>query len=205
MLLQKAVGPDVALVNSWIQKTEAKRAHALPGASTNVTYTEYLKFLMQQAKVHDLSTPFKRPTRHAHQAESFYNDNDNGVHDEEEDDVYSDFIAHMSISNETMSNEQTVLAFAAYQRNRPPPKPRDPEADIDQPLYGGLTRELRIAWGRETTENRKKILAQNKNKSPKQGAKKNSELSVYMGQSEGYDSEASAYSEATYGLSLIHI
>ena len=198
MLLQKATNPDVALSNSWVQKTEAKRANALPGAPTAVSYTEYLKFLMQQSKVHDLNTPFKRPTRHAHQAESFYNDNDNGVIDGE-DDGTSDFIANMSISGETMSNEQTVLAFAAYQRNRPPPRPRDPEADIDQAIYSKCSREFRIAWSKEPTDIKKQILKQNNNKSPKQGAKKNSELAVYMGQSEGYETDTSAYSEATYG------
>ncbi|OEU07101.1 hypothetical protein FRACYDRAFT_251830 [Fragilariopsis cylindrus CCMP1102] len=198
MLLQRATNPDVALSNSWVQKTEAKRAHALPGAPVVVSYTEYLKFLMQQSKVHDLSTPFKRPTCHAHQAESFYNDNDNGVIDGE-DDGTSDFIANMSISGETMSNEQTVLAFAAYQRNRPPPRPRDPEADINQAIYSKCSREFRIAWSKEPTDIKKQILKQNNNKSPKQGAKKNSELAVYMGQSEGYDTDTSAYSEATYG------
>ena len=70
---------------------------------------------MQQSTVHDLKTLFKQPIRHAHQAnsESFYNDNDKGVFGED-DNGLGDFIVHMSISDETMSNEQTLHALCFF-------------------------------------------------------------------------------------------
>jgi hypothetical protein len=77
---------------------------------------------------------------------------------------------------------------------------RVPEAEIPHPLYSEVSRELRIAWSREDSKIKKRIL-QCKHKAPKQGAKKNVELGVYMIEADGYasDSDASAYSEATYG------
>jgi hypothetical protein len=59
---------------------------------------------------------------------------------------------------------------------------------------------LRIAWSREDSKIKKCIL-QCKQQAPKQGAKKNAKLGVYMIEADRYASEpdASAYSEATYG------
>ena len=124
---------------------------------------------MQQSTVHDLKTLFKQPTRHAHQAnsESFYNDNDNNGVIEEDDNGLGDFIAHMSISDETMSNEQTLHAYAAFQQNCGQICPRDPAAEINQPLYGKLTRELCMAWSREPNDIKKQIPKQN-SQPPKQ-------------------------------------
>ena len=68
---------------------------------------------------------------------------------------------------------------------------------IPQPLYGELSRELRMAWSREPNDIKERIL-NIKQQAPKQGAKKKVDLGVYMIESEGYESDASAYSEHTY-------
>jgi hypothetical protein len=109
----------------------------------------------------------------------------------------------MLMQNEPMS-EETVNAlqvFSTFQRRRNgPARARDPEAEIPHPLYSEVSKELRIAWSHVDAKIKKRIL-QCKLQTPKQVAKKNAELGVYMIAADGYasDSDASAYSEATYG------
>jgi hypothetical protein len=167
------------------------------------TYSEFIIFLVAQSKTHDIATPYKRSTRHAHKAnfDSVSDGNDDLSNDD--DSVLEEVMAHMSIQNKPMS-EDTVNAlqvFSTFQKRRNgPARVRDPEAEIPHPLYSEVSRELRIAWSREDPKIKKRIL-QCKHKAPKQGAKKNAELGVYMIEADGYasDSDASAYSEATYG------
>jgi hypothetical protein len=191
------------LLNSWNTVNEVKRA-ASPGAPVTVTYSEYFSFLINQSKTHDLSTPFKnKKTRHAHRANfDFGDDHDGENHDD--DSVLEEVIAHMSIQDEPMS-EETVNAlqlFSTFQRrrNNGPARARDPEAEIPHPLYSEVSKELCIAWSREDSKIKKRIL-QCKQPASKPGAKKNAELGVYMIESDDYasESDASAYSEATYG------
>ena len=197
---------DTTLLNSWNTFTEVKRAQQLfTGITTVLTYTEYLESLMRQSKLRDLiATSFKRPTRHAHKTnfDSFYESNDDVGDDD--DSVLDEFLALMSVSNEPMS-EDAVNALQVYstfqqqrRRNNGPPRVRDPDSvEIPQPLYGELSRELRMAWSREPNDIKERIL-NIKQQAPKQGAKKNVDLGVYMIESEGYESDASAYSEHTY-------
>jgi hypothetical protein len=94
-----------------------------------------------------------------------------------------------------------LQVFSAFQRRyNGPARARDPEAKIPHPLYSEVFKELRIAWSREDSKIKERIL-QCKQQAPKQGAKKNAKLGVYMIAADGYayDSDASAYSEATYG------
>jgi hypothetical protein len=109
----------------------------------------------------------------------------------------------MSIQNKPMSKEtvNALQVFSTFQRRRNGPAwARDPEAKIPHPLYSEVSKELCIAWSREDAKIKKRIL-QCKQQAPKQGAKKNAEIGVYMIAADGYasDSDASAYSEATYG------
>jgi hypothetical protein len=167
------------------------------------TYTEFYTFLTKQAKTHDIATPFKRSIRHAHQA-NFDSGND-GSNDREDDadSVLDEVLAHMSVQNEPMS-EETVNAlqvFSTFQRrHNGPARQRDPEAEIPPEIYRDVSRELKSAWSCEDTKIKKRIL-QCKQQTTKPGAKKNAELSVYMIETDGYtfESDASAYSEATYG------
>ena len=62
------------------------------------------------------------------------------------------------------------MPYASFQRNRGPPRPRDPASEINQPLYGKLTRELRMTWSREPNDIKKQIHKQN-NQPPKLGSK----------------------------------
>jgi hypothetical protein len=112
-------------------------------------------------------------------------------------------MSHMSIQNKPRS-EETVNALQVFstfqQRRNGPARARDPEAEIPHPLYSEVSQELKSAWSREDPKIKKRIL-QCKQQAPKQGAKKNAKLGVYMIAADGYasESDASAYSEATYG------
>jgi hypothetical protein len=70
-------------------------------------------------------------------------------------------------------------------------------------IYRDVSRELKSAWSREDSKIKKRIL-KCKQQTTKQGAKKNAELGVYMIEADGFTSEsdASAYSEATYGYDV---
>jgi hypothetical protein len=201
-LLQASIVHDTALLYSWNTVNEVKRTQK-PGMPVTVTYSECFSFLINQSKTHDLATPFKRGTRHAHKAN--FDSFSDGIDEESNDDdsVLDKVIAHMSIQNKPMS-EETVNAlqvFSTFQRRRNgPPRARDPEAEIPHPLYSEVSKELRIAWSREDAKIKKRIL-RCKLQTPKQGAKKNAKLGVYMIAADGHasNSDASAYSEATYG------
>jgi hypothetical protein len=184
-----------ALLNSWNTVNDVKCAMNLGAPSA--TYSEFYTFLVKQAKTHDIAIPFKRSTRHAHKT------NFDSVRDDDEDSVLDEVLAHMSVQNEPMS-EETVNAlqvFSTFQRRRNgPARKRDPEPEIPSEIYRDVSRELKSAWSREDPRIKKRIL-QCKQQTTKQGAKKNAELGVYMIEVDGYnsESEASAYSEATYG------
>ena len=199
-LLQTAVMTDSALINSWQSCQDSKRGSALAGSSRPVTYYEYITFLIKSAKNHDLYTPYKKPSRQAHQAtsESFY-DEEMNVDYGDTDDGIDEFLAHMSVSNEPMTEhaESTMQAYAAFQKNRRPPRERDPDTEIPKPIFEKCPRDLRIAWSKAPNDIKKQIL-KIKNHPTKQGAKKNSELGVYISDFEGYDSDASGQSEHTY-------
>ncbi|OEU23369.1 hypothetical protein FRACYDRAFT_233542 [Fragilariopsis cylindrus CCMP1102] len=129
--------------------------------------------------------------------------NDDVIGDDD-DCVLDGFLAHMSVSNEPMRADavNALQVYSTFQqqrrRNNGPPRVRDPDSvEIPQPLYGELSRELRMVWSREPYDIKKRIL-NIKQQVPKQGAKKNVDLGVYMIESEGYESDASAYSEHTY-------
>jgi hypothetical protein len=117
--------------------------------------------------------------------------------------VLDEVLAHMSIQNKPMS-EETVNAlqvFSTFQRrHNGPARQRDPEAEIPPEIYRDVSRELKSAWSREDSKIKESIL-QCKQQTTKPGAKKNAELGVYMIEAEGNTSEsdASPYSEATYG------
>jgi hypothetical protein len=192
---------DTALLNSWNTVNEVKRA--MNPSTPSATYSEFYTFLVTQAKTHDIAIPFKRSTRHAHKANFDSFSDDNNEHENDEDSVLDEVIAHMSVQNEPMS-EETVNAlqvFSTFQRRRNgPARQRDPEAEIPLEIYRDVSRELKSAWSREDPKIKKRIL-QCKQQTTKQGAKKNDELGVYMIEADGYNSEsdASAYLEATYG------
>jgi hypothetical protein len=185
-VLQASIVNDTALLNSWNSINEVRRALS-PGMPVTVTYLEYFSFLINQSQTHDLATPLKRVTHHAHQTRQAHQaDFDHGDTDEEENDddsVLDEVLAHMSLQNEPLS-EETVNAlqvFSTFQRKRNgPPRARDPEAEIPPALYSEVSRELRIAWSREDTKIKKRILQCKHQATPKQGAKKNAELGVYM-------------------------
>ena len=199
-LLQKAIVHDVALLNSWNTVNEVKRA-INPGAPA-ASYGEFYNFLVNQSKTHDLATPIKRSQRHANQTRFDTFEDGSNDHDNDEDSVLNEVIAHMSVQDQPMSEEvvSALQVFSTFQRRRNgPARQRDPEAEIPQPLYSEVSRELKSAWSREDNKIKKRIL-QCKQQVPKKDVKKNSELGVYMIESEGYasDSDASAYSDATY-------
>jgi hypothetical protein len=116
--------------------------------------------------------------------------------------VLDEVIAHMPVQNESMS-EETVNALQVFstfqQRRNGPARQRDPEAEIPPEIYRYVSRELKSAWSREDPKIKKRIL-QCKQQTTKQCARKNAELGGYMIEADGYTSEsdASAYSEATY-------
>jgi hypothetical protein len=200
-LLQKAISHDTALTNSWNTVNEVRRAVGGSSATTP-SYNDFYTFLLTQSKTHDLSIPLKRSTRHANQSiidTLDHGDNDN---DNDDDSIINDFIANMSVQDQPMTEEvvNALQVFSTFQRRRNgPARQRDPDSEIPQPLYGEVSRELRTAWSREDNKIKKRIL-QCKQQVPKKDAKKNSELGVYMMDSEGYasDSDASAYYDSTY-------
>ena len=100
---------------------------SISGTVKAVMYNEFITFLIKQAKTHDLYTPFKRPTCHAHQAtsESFYNDEMN-VADDDTESAFGEFLAHMSLSNEPKNKDikKTMQAYATFQKRRGPPRVR---------------------------------------------------------------------------------
>jgi hypothetical protein len=181
-----------ALLNSWNIVNKVKRA--FNPLAKPATYSEFITFLVNQSETHDIATPHKRIVRHAHKAsfDSISDGNDNLTDDK--DSVLDEVMAHMSIQNEPMS-EETVNAlqvFSTFQRHcNGPAWARDPEAEIPHPLYSEVSKELHIAWSREDSKTRKRIL-QCKQQAPKQGAKKNAVLGVYMIAVDGYASESNA-------------
>jgi hypothetical protein len=200
-LLQASIMHDTASLNSWNTFNEVKRA--VNPLAKPATYSEFIIFLVSQSKTHDIATPYKQSTRHAHKAnfDSFSDSNDDFSDDD--DSVLDKVMAHMSIQNEPMSEDivNALQVFSTFQKRRNgPARVRDPEAEIPHPLYSEESKELRIAWSREDSKIKKRIL-QCKQQAPKQGDKKNAELGVCMIEADGYASEsnASAYSEATYG------
>ena len=87
-----------------------------PGAPA-ASYGEFYTFLVNQSKTHDLATPFKRSQRHANQTrfdtfEDGSNDHDNG-----EDSVLNEVIAHMSVQDQPMSEEvvSALQVFSTFQ------------------------------------------------------------------------------------------
>jgi hypothetical protein len=80
-----------------------------PGAPS-ATYSEFYTFLVKQAKTHDITIPFKRSTRHAHQANFDSVVDDSNERDDDEDSVLDEVLTHMSIQNKPMS-EETVNAL----------------------------------------------------------------------------------------------
>jgi hypothetical protein len=199
-LLQKAIMHDTALLNSWNTVNEVKRAMH-PGGPP-ASYDEFYNFLMKQSKIHDIATPYKRSQRHANQTRFDTFEDGSNSNDNDEDNGLNEFIANMSVQDQPMSEEvvSALNVFSTFQRRRNgPARQRDPESEIPQPLYSEVSRELKSVWSREDNKIKKRIL-QCKQQVPKKDAKKNSELGVYMMDSEGYasDSDASAYSDSTY-------
>jgi hypothetical protein len=192
---------DTVLLNSWNTVNEVKRA--MNPSAASATYSEFYTFLVTQAKTHDIAIPFKRSIRHAHKANFDSFSDSNNECDTDEDSVLDEVLAHMSVQNKPTS-EETVNAlqvFSTFQRqHNGPARRRDPEAEIPPEIYRDVSRELKSAWSREDPKIKKHIL-QCKQQTTKQGAKKNAELGLYMIEADGYTSEsdASAYSEATYG------
>jgi hypothetical protein len=201
-LLQASIMHDTALLNnSWNIVNEVKRA--MNPVAPSATYSEFYTFLVTQAKTHDIAIPFKRSTHHAHKANfDSISDNSNELKDDV-DSVLDEVLAHMLVHNEPMSEEtiNALQAFSTFQRRHNGPAcQRDPEAGIQPEIYRDVSRELKSAWSFEDPKIKKRIL-QCKQQATKQGAKKNAELGVYMIEADGYTSEsdASVYSEATYG------
>jgi hypothetical protein len=192
---------DTVLLNSWNTVNEVKRA--MNPSAPPATYSEFYTFLVKQAKTHDIAIPFKRNIRHAHKANFDSVIDDSNERDDDEYSVLDEVLAHMSVQKEAMS-EETVNAlqvFSNFQRRcNGPARQRDPEAEIPPEIYRDVSRELKSAWSHEDPKIKKRTL-QCKQQTTKQGAKKNAELGVYMIEADGYTSEsdASAYSEATYG------
>lgn len=75
-LLQASVMHNTVLLISWNTIAEVERAYN-PGMAVTVTYSESVIFLILQSKNHDLATPFKQATSHAHKAnfDSFIDSN----------------------------------------------------------------------------------------------------------------------------------
>jgi hypothetical protein len=179
-LLQASIMHDTALLNSWNTVNEVKRA--MNPSAPSATYSEFCSLLITQAKTHDIAFPFKRSTRHAHKTNFDSFSDDNNEREDDEDSVLDEVLAHMLVQNEPMS-EETVNAlhvFSTFQRQRnSPARKRDPEAEIPPEIYRDVSRELKSAWSREDHKIKKRIL-QYKQQTTKQGAKKNTELGVYM-------------------------
>jgi hypothetical protein len=148
-----------ALLNSWNTVNEVKRAMN-PGAPA-ATYTELYTFLAKQAKKDDIATPFKRSIRHAHQANFDSVIDNSNEHEDDEDSVLDEVLAHMLVQNEPM-NEETVnelQVFSTFQRRRNGlARQRDPEAEIPPEIYRVVSRELKSAWSREDPKIKKLIL-----------------------------------------------
>jgi hypothetical protein len=102
------------------------------------------------------------------------------------------------MSEETVNVLQVFSTF--QQRRTGNARARDSEAKIPHLLYGEVSREIKSAWSHEDLKIKKRIL-QCKQQAPKQGAKKNTKLGIYTIAVDGYasESDASVYSEATYG------
>jgi hypothetical protein len=84
-----------------------------PNAPSATYYSEFYTFLAKQAKTHDIATPFKRSILHAHQANfDSVNDNSNEREDDE-DSVLDEVLAHMSVQNKPMS-EENVNALQVF-------------------------------------------------------------------------------------------
>jgi hypothetical protein len=199
-LLQVSIMHVTALLNSWNTVNELKRAMN-PGAPS-ATYSEFYTFIVKQAKTHDIAIPFKKSTHHAHKANFDSFSDGNNECDDDEDSVLDEVFAHMLVQNEPMSGVtvNALQVFSTFQRRRNgPARQRDPEAEIPPEIYRDVSRELKSAWSREDPKI-KKLILQCKQQTTKQGAKKNAELGVYMIEADVYTSEsdASAYSEATY-------
>jgi hypothetical protein len=92
-LLQASIMHDTALLNSWNTVNEVK--HAMNPNAAAATYTEFYTFLNKQAKTHDIATPFKRSIRHAHQANFDSGDDGSNGHEDDEDSVLNEVLAHM--------------------------------------------------------------------------------------------------------------
>jgi hypothetical protein len=86
---------DTALLNSWNTIIEVKRA--VNPLAKPATYSEFIIFLVDQSKTHDIATPYKRSTGHAHKAnfDSFSDGNDELSNND--DSVLDEVMAHMSI------------------------------------------------------------------------------------------------------------
>jgi hypothetical protein len=114
-ILQASIMHDIALLGSWNTVNEVK--HAMNPGAPSATYSEFYTFLIKQAKTHDIAIPFKRSTRHAHKANfDFTFVDDSNEHDDDEDSVLGEVLAHMSVQNEPMS-EETVNALQASSRS----------------------------------------------------------------------------------------
>jgi hypothetical protein len=112
----------------------------------------------------------------------------NNEENNNDDSILNEVIAHMSVQNEPMSEEtvNTLQVFSTFQqRCNGPARARDPEAEIPHPLCSEVSKELCIAWSREDSKIKKRIL-QCKEQAPKQGAKKNAKLGIYMIAADGY-------------------
>jgi hypothetical protein len=145
-LLQASIMHDIALLNIWNTVNEVKRAMN-PNAPL-ATYLEFYTFLAKQAKTHDIATPFKRSICHAHQANFDSVNDDSNEHENDEDSVLDEVLAHMPVQNEPMS-EETVNAlqvFSTFRRRRNgPARQRDPEVEIPPEIYRDESRELKSA------------------------------------------------------------
>jgi hypothetical protein len=94
-LLQASIMHDTALLNSWNTVNEVKRA--VNPLAKPAAYSEFIIFLVAQSKTHDIATPYKRSTRHAHKANfDSFNDGNNDLSNDD-DSVLDEVMAHMSI------------------------------------------------------------------------------------------------------------
>ena len=76
---------DTALLNSWNTVNRIKCAVHPHGTSSSATYSEFKHFLANQSKTYDIATPFKRSTRHAHQADfNSFIDSNNDPNDDDD-------------------------------------------------------------------------------------------------------------------------
>jgi hypothetical protein len=81
-LLQASIMHDTALLNSCNTVNEVKRT--VNPLAKPATYNEFITFLVNQSKTHDIATPYKRNVRHAHKTnfDSFSDGNDDLNDDE---------------------------------------------------------------------------------------------------------------------------